>query len=156
MSTTDAELTAAWAPLVALFMSARDRHFEAMRQLGLTPPHGLALMSLGAPRRMSELAEAMSCDASYITSIVDRLEELGLAERRASTTDRRVKEVALTRKGHRAVEKLHSLMHRPPAALQQLSTTDRKALIRILGKLAPLLPAGSPADCTSPAPPKAG
>ena len=156
MTTVDAELAAAWEPLVGLFMTARDRHFDAMRQLGLTPPHGLALMSLATPRRMSELAETMSCDASYITAIVDRLEELGLAERRASTTDRRVKEVALTRKGHRAVEKLHSLINRPPDALMQLSATDRKALIRILGKLAPLIPAATDAGCVPPAPAQAG
>ena len=48
---------------------------------------------------MSTLADAWKCDASNVTWLVDRLEEHGLAERRPHPTDRRVRTVALTRKG---------------------------------------------------------
>ena len=42
------------------------------------------------------LAEHWSCDPSWVTNRIDRLEQLGLVERRLSPTDRRVKEVWLT------------------------------------------------------------
>ena len=48
---------------------------------------------------MSSLAGAWKCDASNVTWLVDRLEEHGLAERRAHPADRRIRTVALTQKG---------------------------------------------------------
>ena len=52
---------------------------------------------------MRELATAMNCDPSYITAMIDDLERAGLATRRPSTTDRRVKTVVLTRRGNAAL-----------------------------------------------------
>ena len=48
---------------------------------------------------MGELANAMHCDNSNITGIVDRLEEKGLVERRPADHDRRVKLIAPTPEG---------------------------------------------------------
>ena len=48
---------------------------------------------------MSALAGPLMCDNSNVTGIVDRLEALGLVERRPAERDRRVKAVALTEQG---------------------------------------------------------
>ena len=48
---------------------------------------------------MSRLAGTLSCDASNVTGLIDRLESRGLVERRASATDRRVKALQLTSAG---------------------------------------------------------
>ena len=49
--------------------------------------------------RMSDLAETWGCDASYVTTLADGLQERGLAERRPHPTDRRVKTIVLTPEG---------------------------------------------------------
>ena len=135
---TDDGIEQAWARLVQLLFSRRDTFLAMARELGLTPPQTHAMMTLHTgPARMGSMADAMVCDASYITSIVDRLEELGLAERQPSTTDRRVKEVALTEAGRQAVARLHQAMFEPPASLRQLSARDRNDLVRIAQRLAP-------------------
>jgi DNA-binding MarR family transcriptional regulator len=128
----------AWARLLSLFMERRDATFVILGQHGLTPPHAHALsLLLDGPVRMRDLAAHMTCDASYITAVTDRLEELGLAERRPSDADRRVKEVALTNKGTRVAEKVRASFSEPPAGLAQLSAPDRKAFIRLCEQLAP-------------------
>ena len=84
---------------------------------------------------MRSLADAWECDPSNATWIVDRLEKLGLAERRAAPHDRRVKLVALTRKGLRARSALMQEFHRPPDELAALPVEDLETLERLLSKL---------------------
>jgi len=132
----DATLDAIWSKLFPLFISKRDSFFRAMGAHGLTPPHGMALtMLIDGPQRMRDIADHMVCDASYVTAIVDRLEELGLATRQPSATDRRVKEIALTAKGREAAAEIQGQMSAAPAALDQLSTKDLATLAAILDKL---------------------
>jgi len=132
----DEALADAWARMLPLFVATRDAFFSVFRRYGITPPHGHALLLLAdAPRPMRELAEQMDCDASYITAIVDRLEEAGLAVRRASDRDRRVKEVALTDRGRACIAAVRRVQQDPPAALQVLSGADRRALAKILARL---------------------
>ena len=59
----------------------------------------ISTLKPGEPVPMSALADALHCDNSNITGIVDRLEAAGLVERRAHEGDRRVKAVVLTEKG---------------------------------------------------------
>jgi len=134
---TDSQLTDTWARLMSLFKSRRDVLFAALSELDLTPPHGHAMMTLlhGGPIRMRELADLMACDASYITAVADRLEELGFAERRAAADDRRAKELALTQHGEAVATRLHAIFTDPPAELRDLSARDRADLARIVGKL---------------------
>lgn len=131
-----ANLDHLWSRLQPLFVDKRDQIFAAMSEYGLTPPHGKALtMLVDGPLRMRDIADLMICDASYVTAIVDNLEHLGLAERRPSAVDRRVKEIALTERGHAAAQHLGEQMSSPPAALMQMSPTDRKTIAKILDKL---------------------
>lgn len=131
------QLTETWSRLMGTFFGRREALFAELAQLQLTPPHGHALMSLlhGGPTRMRDMAEAMVCDASYITAVADRLEELGLAERRAAPDDRRARELALTAKGEQVARRLEAVISEPPPSVRALSKADRDALARIARKL---------------------
>lgn len=132
----DITLDQIWSKLQPLFVGKRDQFFAAIGKYDLTPPHGQALTMLAdGPLRMRDIADLMICDASYVTAIVDNLENLGLAERRPSDVDRRVKEIALTARGTAAAAHIREQMSAPPAALEQLSTADRVALAKILAKI---------------------
>ena len=63
----------------------------------------------------------LGCDASWVTSLVDDLEDPGFVERQGSTTDRRVKLVRLTDKGLAARSVALDILHTPPPALERLS-----------------------------------
>lgn len=132
----DPQLAETWQRMMPLFFSRRDAFFEKLSRLGLTPPHGHALMSLrDGPIRMRDLADAMACDASYVTVVADRLEGLGLAARRGDPDDRRVRELVLTPKGERVAAELEAVFSSPPPQLAELPVADRVSLLRILRKL---------------------
>jgi MarR family transcriptional regulator, organic hydroperoxide resistance regulator len=105
---------------------------DAARKLGLRPAAFGALRILDKPRTMSEVADFLHCDNSNVTGIVDVLEEKGLATRRPSEQDRRVKLIALTAEGRRVRARLVRAVEKPPAWLQGLSEADRMALRDLL------------------------
>ena len=84
---------------------------------------------------MSRLARTLSCDASNVTGLVDRLEREGLIERQSSPEDRRVKVLALTPAGSRVRGELLRRVTDRPQPLARLTPEERKALVRILEKL---------------------
>ena len=105
---------------------------DAARELGLRPAAFGALRILDRPRTMSEVANFLHCDNSNVTGIVDVLEEKGLAIRRPSEQDRRVKLIALTAEGRRVRVRLMRAVEKPPAWLRGLSEVDRRALRDLL------------------------
>lgn len=137
MADQDISLEETWARLMGLFASRRDAMFAELHLLDLTPPHGFALMHLlhSGPTRMRDMAESMACDASYVTAVADRLEELGLAERRNAPDDRRARELVLTVEGERTATRLEHLFTEVPEAVRALSERDRDTLVRIVRKL---------------------
>jgi DNA-binding MarR family transcriptional regulator len=104
----------------------------AARRLDLRPAAFGTLRALDRPRTMSEIAAILHCDNSNVTGIVDVLEEKGLAERRPSEADRRVKLIALTAEGRRVRARLKRAVEKPPGWLQGLSEADRKSLRDLL------------------------
>lgn len=129
----------AWRAMFDLLMRSAPKRTAALARRGLTPNDSRALFSLdsGEGRPMRSLADAWECDPSNATWIVDRLEKLGLAERRAVEHDRRVKLVVLTPKGERTRTELLREFHEPPAELAALAREDLEALDRALVKAAP-------------------
>src|SRR4051794_8455284 len=105
-------------------------------ELGLSFQQSMALMPLEPDEAlpMSALAGAMQCDNSNITGIVDRLEAAGLAERRPSERDRRVKAVVLTEKGEWMRIEIDRRAGEPPPKLAALSDEDATALRDILSR----------------------
>ena len=129
----------AWRLLTDLFLGRKQQVMEIAAAHELNPGAMNALLFLepGQPCSMRTLAEAWKCDASNVTWLVDRLEERGLAERRAHPSDRRVRTVALTRKGVRIRAQIQGKLFEAPATFQQLTPAELLSLRNILQKLTP-------------------
>jgi DNA-binding MarR family transcriptional regulator len=128
-----------WRAMFDYLVKSAPRRTRALARRGLTPNDSRALFSLDAQqgRSMRSLADEWECDPSNATWIIDRLETLGLAERRGVANDRRVKLVALTPKGARTRSSLMKAFYQPPPELAALEREDLEALERALSKLAP-------------------
>ena len=126
----------AWGLFWRIFMEDKRRRWTILSEMGLSPQQAMALSTLqpGEPMPMSALAEAMHADNSNITGIVDRLEAAGLAERRPSERDRRVKAVVLTEKGEWTRVEVERRAGEPPSRLARLSERDAAALRDILAR----------------------
>jgi DNA-binding MarR family transcriptional regulator len=121
-----------WQSLLGYFFAHRETTMGAAQELGLTPGHVKALFVLdaGQPRAMGEIAEALMCDPSNATWLVDRLEERSLIERGSFPTDRRVKTVVLTSAGAELKNQLIARMSEAPADLTALDRADLEQLAR--------------------------
>ena len=129
----------AWQQIIRLFLSneIHDRFHAATDAAGLPHPGSLkALLMVGdeAPP-MRQLAEEMRCDASYVTGLVDTLEQADLAEREVSPTDRRVKLIRLTPLGLQARDRALAVLGMPPAGMQKLTVAETRSLAQLLGKM---------------------
>jgi DNA-binding MarR family transcriptional regulator len=137
---TDARSDAreAWGTLWEIMLGARAQFVAAMADLELTPVQGIVLRRLDPdrPTPMNELAEALACDASNVTGLVDRLEARGFVERRAAPADRRVRTLVLTPEGISARRQVIERMSEPPEAIMSLSARDRRALRDVLRRAA--------------------
>jgi DNA-binding MarR family transcriptional regulator len=131
--------TRAWRSLTAVFLARKESFAQITASFGLNPGAMHALLSLDpdVPQSMSTLAGSWRCDASNVTWLVDRLEEHGLAERRAHPTDRRIRAVALTKKGARVRAQVEAKLFEAPGYMHDLSQRDLETLCRILDKIAP-------------------
>lgn len=99
--------------------------------LGLTAAQATALREMTAPMTMRELAERMSCEPSNATFVVDKLEKLGLVERRSHPTDRRAKHLVLTAAGSASRERLLGLLLQD-SPLAGLSADQQRTLQSLL------------------------
>jgi DNA-binding MarR family transcriptional regulator len=117
-----------------LFAQQKPRHIAMAAEFDLSPMQAFALRQLepGTPLAMSDLAEALHCDASNVTGIVDRLEARGLIARRGADHDRRVKMLVVTDKGAELRERLLARISEPPPAIASLSAADQRSLRDIL------------------------
>lgn len=120
----------AWKLMVGLVYP--PRWLAIARKLGLTPAGLGALRLLDEPRTMGEIAAFLHCDPSNVTGIVDNLEEKGLAERRPSPQDRRVKLIELTAAGRRVRGRLIREIEQPPEWMEALSAADQRTLRDLL------------------------
>jgi DNA-binding MarR family transcriptional regulator len=132
------ELAEAWPALVGLITQQRWRWAEVAEQLGISQAglRGLLAIDPDQPRSMGELARALNCDRSYVTAIVDDLERAGLAERRVAPEDRRVKTIALTPSGSRAIRTVQNALMKPPAELSALTAAQQRTLASLVRKAA--------------------
>ena len=123
----------AWSLMHWLMVTNKQRMFAMAQEFELAPQQMIALRMLGAgPRKMSELADALFCDNSNVTGIVDRLEEHGLVRREAAEGDRRVKLIVLTREGEWMRTEITKRLAEPPPPIASLSKKDQRALRDIL------------------------
>jgi len=119
------------------FFAQREHLPSSEGEFDLSPIqcHVLHLIEPGRPLPMSRLAETLSCDASNVTGLVDRLESRGLVRRQPSPEDRRVKALQLTPRGARMRAQLLRRMARRSLPLSRLSRDKRRTLVKILEAL---------------------
>jgi DNA-binding MarR family transcriptional regulator len=120
------------------FFFAQREHLPSLGdEFDLSPVqcHVLHLIEPERPLPMGRLATTLSCDASNVTGLIDRLEARGLVERRPSREDRRVKVIQLTPAGSRLRAHLLRRMTGGTLPLSRLSATEQRALVRILEAL---------------------
>src|SRR3954471_21160227 len=81
---------AVWQAMFDLLIHSAPVRTTSLARRGLTPNDSRALFSLDRQtgRSMRSLADQWACDPSYATSIVNRLEQLGLAKRQVVAHDR--------------------------------------------------------------------
>ncbi len=133
----DPQVCEAWQLLVRFSFAQRSSLPALAAELELSPAqcHLLNLLEPGRPVPMGQLAGALSCDASNVTGLVDRLESRGLIQRSPSEQDRRVKVLSLTPLGVRLRSALLERMTAPPASLQRLSADEQRSLVKLLRRL---------------------
>jgi DNA-binding MarR family transcriptional regulator len=85
---------------------------EEMKELGLDPGEGhlLSYLRRYGPCPIGELHRVFGYKRSTLTSMLDRLDARALTVRSVNPNDRRSVEVALTRKGRRAAERIQRLL----------------------------------------------
>jgi DNA-binding MarR family transcriptional regulator len=118
-----------------LWRASHTRTAEALESLGLTPALFGVLNVLAAHKgaKQQEIGSAMGIDPSTMVSLIDQLESAGLAKRRPHPTDRRAREVAITPKGRRTLERARRMANEvEDEVLRGLTAAERRELLRLL------------------------
>lgn len=113
----------------------RRRIQRIVAEHDLTPLLYGVLRELVEPMPMSSVAERMCVDASYLTGVADRLETLGLVERRPQATDRRVKQLVVTERGAAVRRAVEESISRGPGLFPELDDADVAELARVVRKI---------------------
>lgn len=131
------EACRAWQLLMRFYFVQRRHLPDWAAQFGLSQVqcHVLHLIEPEQPVPMSRLADVLSCDASNVTGLVDRLEARGLLQRRPAPGDRRVKVLELTPAGARLRAEMLRHMTGQPLPLSSLTQDERRALVSLLERL---------------------
>jgi DNA-binding MarR family transcriptional regulator len=118
-----------------LWRASHTQTAAALGSIGLTPPLFAVLNFVRAQDGaiQQEIGAAMGIDPSTMVSLVDELERTGLAKRRPLPSDRRAREVVITPKGRRAVERGRILAQQvEDDVLQGLEPAERRQLLTLL------------------------
>jgi DNA-binding MarR family transcriptional regulator len=118
-----------------LWRASHTRVAAALESVGLTPALFGVLNLLGAREGaiQQEIGAAMGIDPSTMVSLIDQLEAAGLAKRRPHPTDRRAREVAITPKGRRLLERGRRMSAQvEDEVLRGLTADERRQLLTLL------------------------
>jgi DNA-binding MarR family transcriptional regulator len=118
-----------------LWRASHTRMSEALESIGLTPAL-FGLLNLISAREgaiQQELGSTMGIDPSTMVSLVDQLESAGLAKRRPSSRDRRAREVIITPKGRRTLERGRRMAAQVEGeVLRGLTAAERRELLALM------------------------
>jgi MarR family transcriptional regulator, lower aerobic nicotinate degradation pathway regulator len=112
---------------------------RALEPLGLRPPHFgvLTLIATDPGLTQHDLAQRSLIDPSSMVAVVDELEELGYAERRPHTGDRRKHALHPTAEGKRVLKRARAAaMKTARDILAPLDADEVETLRRLLRKVA--------------------
>jgi DNA-binding MarR family transcriptional regulator len=123
-----------WPVMIEFLLSQKSWWVGICAEFDLTPMQGHAIRVIDPERpvAMNTLAEALTCDASNVTGIVDKLEARGLIARQGAESDRRIKMLVVTDKGRQLREQLWTRTMEPPRAVTALSDDARRRLAEVL------------------------
>jgi MarR family transcriptional regulator for hemolysin len=127
-----------------LWRASHTRAADTLGTLDLTPALFGLLNVIGAREGaiQQELGTAMGIDPSTMVSLIDQLEGAGLAKRRPSPTDRRAREVLITPKGRRLLERARRLLNDvEDEVLGGLSASERDQLTTLMRRALESAPA---------------
>ena len=127
-----------------LWRATHTRTADVLGTVGLTPAL-FALLNVIRAREgaiQQDLGSALGIDRSTMVSLIDQLESAGLARRRPSATDRRAREVAITPKGRRLLERARVLTSQvEDEVLAGLTANERRELLTLLRRALDSAPA---------------
>ena len=118
-----------------LWRATHTRAADALATVGLTPALFALLNVIGAREGaiQQELGSALGIDRSTMVSLIDQLESAGLAKRRPSATDRRAREIAITPKGRRLLQRARRMISQvEDEVLAGLTAEERRDLETLL------------------------
>ena len=130
-----------------LWRASHTRVAEELQSIGLTPALFGLLNVLGAREGaiQQELGSLMGIDPSTMVSLIDQLESAGLAKRRPCPRDRRAREVSITPKGRRVLERGRQMASEvEDQVLQGLSAAERRDLMKLMRRALESSPPQSP------------
>lgn len=125
--------------IIYLYTESRRITKELARRADLTGPQLTVVKMLEqiGDLSLSELSERIRAQNSTVTGIIDRMEREGLVVRERSKEDRRVVYIKLTAKGRKLAEEIPvEPMEIFRGALESLTPTETRELVKILGKVA--------------------
>jgi DNA-binding MarR family transcriptional regulator len=125
--------------IIYLYTESRRITKELARRADLTGPQLTVVKMLEqiGDLSLSELSERIHAQNSTVTGIIDRMEREGLVVRERSKEDRRVVFIRLTAKGRKLAEEIPvEPMEIFRNALECLSASETRELVKILGKVA--------------------
>jgi DNA-binding MarR family transcriptional regulator len=135
-TSTDTEIAEFAGQLFFRLWRASHTHAaEALESIGLTPARFGVLNVLGAREGaiQQELGSAMGIDPSTMVSLIDELESAGLAKRRPHPQDRRARQVSITPKGRRLLQRARKMaFEAEDEVLRGLTAAERRELLRLL------------------------
>ena len=120
-----------------LWRASHTRTAAALESIGITTALFSVLNFLLAQDGaiQQEVGAAIGIDPSTMVTLIDELERAGLAKRRPHPQDRRAREVVITPKGRRTVERGRVLAREvEDAVLQGLASQERRQLMELLRK----------------------
>jgi MarR family transcriptional regulator for hemolysin len=127
-----------------LWRASHTRSASVLESVSLTPATFALLNVIGAREGaiQQELGAAMGIDRSTMVLLIDQLERAGLAKRRPRPTDRRAREVAITPKGRRLLERARQMLAQvEEEVLAGLTSADRHELLELLRRALESAPA---------------
>jgi DNA-binding MarR family transcriptional regulator len=130
-----------------LWRASHTRFAAALESIALTPALFGVLNVLGARDGaiQQEIALSMGIDPSTMVSLIDELESAGLAKRRPDPTDRRAREVTITPKGRRLLDRARRMATQVEGeVLRGLKEPERRQLLTLLRSALSSAPPQSP------------
>ena len=127
-----------------LWRASHVRAADVLGSVGLTPATFALLNVIGVRKGaiQQELGAAMGIDRTTMVALIDQLEGAGLAERRPSKTDRRAREVAITPKGRRVLQRARQMIFAAEdEVLAGLKAEERRELLTLLHRALESAPA---------------